>query len=84
MPLSVKNPETERLAREVAKETGETLTDAIKRALEERLARLKARRRKGSLANRVEDILRRMDKRPVLDPRSADEILGYDSNGLPR
>jgi antitoxin VapB len=84
MALSIKNSETERLARQVARETGESLTEAIERALEERLARLKARRRKGRLGERVEDILRRMDERPVLDTRSANEILGYDSDGLPR
>jgi len=84
MPLSIKNPETERLARQVARETGESLTEAIERALEERLARLKSRRRKVTLAEKVEDILRRFEKLPVLDTRSADEIIGYDSNGLPR
>jgi len=83
MPLSIKNPETERLARRVARETGETLTYAIKHALEERLARLK-KRRKSTLSERVRDILERVDKLPVLDPRSADEILGYDENGVPR
>jgi len=55
-----------------------------RRALEERLARLKSRRRKGTLAERVGDILRRVDKLPVLDARSADEIIGYDKDGLPR
>ncbi|HMD32973.1 MAG TPA: type II toxin-antitoxin system VapB family antitoxin [Candidatus Acidoferrales bacterium] len=84
MPLSIKNPQTERLARQVARETGESLTEAIEHALEERLARLKSRRRKGTLAERVEDILRRVDKLPVLDARSADEIIGYDKDGLPR
>ena len=40
MPLSIKNPETERLARQLAKRTGETLTDAILKAVQERLQRV--------------------------------------------
>ncbi len=44
MPLSIKDPKTERLARELAKRTGETLTVATRRALEERLSRIGGRR----------------------------------------
>ena len=40
MPLSIKNPLTERLARQVAKQTGESITEAIQHSLQERLARL--------------------------------------------
>lgn len=36
MPISIKNPKTEMLARRVARLTGETLTEAIHEALEER------------------------------------------------
>lgn len=32
---------------------------------------------------KVDDILRRVDSLPILDPRSADEIIGYDKDGLP-
>jgi antitoxin VapB len=84
MPLSIKNGETERLARQVARETGESLTEAIQKALEERWERLKARRRNHVLASQVEDLLRRVDSLPTLDSRSDDEILGYDEQGMPR
>ncbi|ADD27000.1 MULTISPECIES: type II toxin-antitoxin system VapB family antitoxin [Meiothermus] len=40
MALTVKNPEVERLAEEVARLTGETKTEAIRKALLERKARL--------------------------------------------
>lgn len=40
MAISIKHAETERLAREVAARTGETLTEAIRVALAERLERL--------------------------------------------
>lgn len=84
MPLSIKNELTERLARQVADETGESITEAIQKSLEERWERLKARRRSRVLSRQVEDILRRVDAMPTLDERSPDEILGYDEHGLPR
>ena len=31
----------------------------------------------------IEEILRRVDDMPELDPRPADQILGYDEYGLP-
>jgi hypothetical protein len=31
----------------------------------------------------IEEILRRVDSLPALDPRPADEIVGYDENGAP-
>ena len=84
MAISIKSMETERLAREVAAKTGESLTRAIQRALEERLERLKQQRRSTILAGQLEEILRRVDQLPILDSRTTDEILGYDEHGLPR
>ena len=83
MALSIKNDETERLARQVARETGESLTLAIQKALQERWERLKARRRSQVLVGQVEDLLRRVDALPNLDSRPEDEILGYDEHGAP-
>jgi antitoxin VapB len=83
MPLSIKNPETEQLAREISKETGESLTDAITIALRDRLQRVRGRRHAKNLVQEVDDILHRVDALPALDDRSEDEILGYDSQGLP-
>ena len=84
MPLSIKSEKTERLARQIASQTGESLTGAIQRALEERWERLKAGRRSRVLSTQIGDILRRVDALPTLDSRSEDEILGYDANGMPR
>ena len=84
MPLSIKNETTERLARQMAGATGESITEAIQKSLEERWERLKERRRGRVLARQVEDILRRVDAMPTLDDRSPEEILGYDEHGLPR
>lgn len=84
MALSIKNDGTERLARQVASETGESITQAIEKSLEERLERLKSRRRSRVLAVQIEDLLRRVDALPNLDSRSLDEILDYDEHGMPR
>jgi antitoxin VapB len=84
MALSIKNDLTERLARQLARVTGESMTEAIQKALEERLDRLKHQGRSQILANQLEEILRRVDQLPVQDSRTVDEILGYDEHGLPR
>ena len=83
MALSLKDKETDRLAREGAALTGETLTDAIRKALAERLERERLRRG-GTLrlADRLMEIGRHCAALPDLDPRSPDEIIGYDETGM--
>ncbi len=84
MAMNIKNAETQRLAEELRRLTGESLTGAITEALRERLQRIRSERR-GGLAERLlaigEDCARRM-KEPY---RSADhgELL-FDEKGLPR
>jgi antitoxin VapB len=84
MPLSIKSIQTEKLARKLADKTGESLTTALQKALEERLERLDRQRHISTVAAQLQDILRRVDNLPDLDPRSPDEIIGYDEYGLPR
>jgi antitoxin VapB len=84
MALSIKHPEADRLARELAKTTGESLTDAIIRALRERLRREQGRPRAPRLRDEIHAIRQRCAALPVKDRRSADEILGYDVTGMPR
>jgi antitoxin VapB len=84
MALSIRNERAEKLAREVAAETGENLTEAITHALEERLERIKGRRREIDLAGEIMKISRRCSALPDVDQRDADEILGYDERGLPQ
>ncbi len=84
MPLSIKNEITERLARDLASKAGETLTEAIQKSLEERLARMKKRRASHVTIGQIEELLRRVDALPTLDSRPEDEILGYDEHGIPR
>jgi antitoxin VapB len=83
MALSIKDPETERLARALAERTGESLTLATRRALAERLRRVGGGARRAALLEDLSEIRRRWSALPVQDRRSADEIIGYDANGLP-
>lgn len=83
MALSIKNDEADRLARELAALTGESLTEAVVLSLRERLDRKRAQKDGRPLAERLMEIGRRCAGRPRLDDRSPDEILGYDDNGLP-
>lgn len=83
MALSIKNDEADRLARELAAATGESLTDAIVVALRERLERERGRRRMGTV-DRLRRLASEVAELPVLDSRPADVIVGYDEHGLAR
>ncbi len=83
MALSIKDPEADRLARELAARTGETLTEAIVVALRERLARQTGRTGAVPLRDELAAIRRRCAALPVVDDRTAEQILGYDDRGLP-
>lgn len=82
MAISIKDPETDRLARELAAATGVSLTEAIREALQERLAR-ETRPGRRRISAEVQRIQERLAALPVLDTRSPDDILGYDADGLP-
>ena len=84
MALSVKAPEADRLAREVAARTGETLTEAVVVALRERLVRLRGRPRRRPLRDELSDIGARCAALPTLDARAPNDLLDYDEHGLPR
>ena len=84
MALSIKDPETEQLARSLAQLTGENITTATKRAIEERLRRLGGQAHKDALLQDMAEIRRRWSEMRVVDDRTPEEILGYDENGLPR
>jgi antitoxin VapB len=84
MALNIRNTEAERLASELARQTGETKTEAVTKALRDRLARVRRERPRRRLADELEEIAEHCSGLPVLDSRSADEILGYDDHGVPR
>jgi antitoxin VapB len=84
MPLSIKAPEADRLARDLAALTGESMTVAVIIAMRERLAR-EERKREGK-HQLIADLMAIADhcaSLPVVDTRTEDEIMGWDENGLP-
>src|SRR5712675_1576637 len=83
MSLNIKNPETHRLAEELAKRTGESMTAAITIAVRERLDRVR-REQEASLADRLVEIGKDCAKRLKEPYRLADhDKLLYDDRGLP-
>lgn len=82
--LDIRNRQVEELAAALAALSGETKTEAVRRALQERLDRLRRSGRKHRLVEEINAISQRCSSLPVVDARSADEILGYDESGLPR
>jgi antitoxin VapB len=83
MALNIRNAEADRLAARIAKLTGETKTEVVRRALEERLSRLERGRAGRRLADELNEIALHCASLPLLDRRSTEEILRYDDNGLP-
>ncbi len=83
MPINIRDPETDRLAREVATLTGESITVAVNTALKERLARERARR--GGRVAQSLAIGERCAAQMGPGASSADHgELFYDEAGLPR
>lgn len=83
MALNIKSKETEAVVRRLAETTGESLTEAIHRAAEERLAGIMSRqdKAKADWEAEVRRLFAEARRAPVLDPRPADAILGYDQTG---
>jgi antitoxin VapB len=77
MALNINNPETERLARELARRRGQGITEVVTDAL-----RHEFEREREALMRDVKEISERVVRLPILDDRSADEIIGYNEHGL--
>jgi antitoxin VapB len=84
MALNIKNPEADQLARELTQLTGESITDAVIRSMQERLERERAARGYSVRLQELRRIRERYQSLPLQDDRLADDILGYDELGLPR
>jgi antitoxin VapB len=83
MSLNIKNEGTHRRAKQLARATGETMTEAVDRAIAERLERLRKKRNKAALVKRLLEIGEHCSRLPVLDSRTPEEVL-YDEHGLPK
>lgn len=79
MALNIKDHGADRLARELAATTGESITTAVTVtvAVRERLERLRGVVPRERRRQALTDIAERSAERPVRDRRSAEAILGY-------
>lgn len=84
MALNIRSHETDALASELARLTGETKTEAVTRAIRDRLERVRRSQVGRPLADELDAIGLECAALPILDRRTPDEILGYDRDGLPR
>ena len=82
MPLNIKDADTHALAKRLASLTGESLTQAVKQAVRERLARVDKTRRAVRLADELDRIALHCASLPRRDRRSAEQVIGYDEHGL--
>lgn len=84
MSLNIKDEKTHRMAKELARLTGESMTAAVNEAIRERLERVRGKSRKG-MAERLLEIGRECAahlKEPYKS-MDVDELL-YDEHGLPK
>jgi antitoxin VapB len=85
MALNIKNPETEKLARELARRRKQGITEAVTDALRKEVERERRKppRKESyeSFKRDIDEIAERFNKLPVLDDRSPDEIIGYNEKG---
>jgi antitoxin VapB len=86
MSITISNREAERLMAEIEQATGRNASQIVLDLLRAEANRLRTRRVRNAdeAEARMERLHRELAALPVRDPRSPDEILGYDEHGLPR
>jgi antitoxin VapB len=82
MALNIRNSEAEQLAADLAALTGESKTEAVTKALKQRLETIQRQQTNRPLLDRLNEIAEHCASLPVLDSRSPEEML-YDEHGLP-
>ena len=83
MPLNIKDSETHALAKRLASLTGESLTLAVKLAIQQRLAQVEKTQGTTGLADELDHIALHCAALPRRDRGNAERIIGYDESGLP-
>jgi antitoxin VapB len=81
--LNIKNERTHRRVKELARLAGETMSEAVDRAVAERLERLRRTQGRQAIVEELLEIGRECAALPVLDDRGPDDML-YDERGLPK
>ena len=82
MGVSIKSAEAERKLRRVSRLLGKSMTATVIELADGKLKELDAKKDRERRLHKVDEIVRRVSALPVLDDRSADEILGYNKDGL--
>lgn len=82
MPISIKDRDTDAKIRDLATLTGESITDAVRIAIEQRLRRESSRRRAG-VASRLVELGITLAKQGKRVDEDANSALSYDAFGLP-
>jgi len=82
MTLSIRDAETDKMARELAGITGENITDAVSKALEERLSKVRRNSNIEVRKARINELLKIANENMISPPLSDDDL--YDESGLPR
>jgi antitoxin VapB len=82
MGVSIKSPEAERKLRRVARLLGKSMAATVIELADGKLKELDAQRDRERRHRAVDRIVRRVNALPILDDRTADEILGYNKDGL--
>lgn len=81
MGLNIKSERAHELARQLAKETGQTMTAAIEQALSDQLMRLHRHQEREYRFNRIREIVSRLP--PPSAGATSDHSDLYDDDGLP-
>ncbi|MEX2129790.1 MAG: type II toxin-antitoxin system VapB family antitoxin [Xanthobacteraceae bacterium] len=84
MALNIKNAETEKLARELARRRKQGITEVVTdvlRAAVERERRKPRHEDYETFKRGIDEIVERYNRLPVLDDRTDDEVLGYNERG---
>jgi antitoxin VapB len=80
--ILIKDDQADALVRRLAARTGETITEAVKTAVAERLKRLPLTDREvAGRRRRLDALLAKADAMPTVDRRTPDEIIGYNEQG---
>jgi antitoxin VapB len=86
MAILIKDKEADELIRLLAARTGESITEAVKTAVRQRLQNVpRSEEEIAERKRRLAEVLAYFDSLPrINEDLTDDEILGYDENGLPR
>jgi antitoxin VapB len=82
MAVLIKDAEADHLIRRLAERTGQSLTEAVRVAVEEKLQRTPLSENEiAQRQRRIAKLIAEADAMPTVDHRTPDEIIGYNEHG---